>query len=530
MQKRTLWIITVVLSITLVGLIIVQVYWIKNAIEIKQEQFKQLVTKGLDNIVKEIENREVVYKVVNEFEPHQDISVTGSPSVNYRFNEVQQGEFSLSATDQEKEVFVFRNADSLDLKSQLKLFGSQGMQINNITNMQFGDIRKRQSFGKFQITSEFGEKLDNRTVFVENIVNKLIQVDVDIKDRIDKETIEDIIQKTFHNLGIDLSIEYAVSSNDSEIIYQSDHYDPNVESEKFSNRLFPNDVFAKNNFLSIYFPGESTYILKSTGFMAFSSIFLTLVIIFGFSLSIHIMFKQKRLSQIKNDFVNNMTHELKTPISTISLASQMLKDKSIPTEAKNMDYISNIIDDESKRLSYQVEKVLKTALFEQGQIKLKRKELNSHHIIENVVNNFDIQVKNRNGQIIQNLQAKNPNLWVDEVHFTNIIFNLLDNAVKYSDGIPEINISTKDNHSGVYISVADNGVGIKRQDQKKVFDQFYRVSTGNVHDVKGFGLGLSYVKKIVEEHGGEIDLESEYKKGTTFKIFIPNVERSQPNK
>lgn len=187
-----------------------------------------------------------------------------------------------------------------------------------------------------------------------------------------------------------------------------------------------------------------------------------------------------------------------------------------------MDYISGIIDDESKRLSYQVEKVLKTALFDQGQIKLKRKELNLHHIIENVVNNFDIQVKNRNGQIIQNLNANNSIFWVDEVHFTNIIFNLLDNAVKYSDGIPEITISTTNNKEGINIFIADKGIGIRKQDQKKVFDQFYRVSTGNVHDVKGFGLGLSYVKKIVEEHNGSIEVESELKKGTTFKIFIPN--------
>jgi two-component system phosphate regulon sensor histidine kinase PhoR len=522
MQKRTLWIITVVLSITLIGLIFVQVYWIKNAIEIKQEQFKQLVSNGLDNIVKEMENREMVYKIVNEIEPYQDISISGSPSVNYRLSELNQRTFSLSTTDKEKEVFIFRNTDSLSISKQLQALSSQNMQFSNISNMQIGDFKKNQSLGKLQITSDFTEKLKNRTVFVENIVNKLIQIDVDLKDRIDKKTIEEIIYTTFTNLGIDINVEYAVTRNNEEIVYQSEQYDAHTDVEKFSRRLFPNDVFAKNNFLSIYFPDEKTFIFKSTGFMAFSSIFLTLIIILGFSLSIHIMFKQKRLSQIKNDFVNNMTHELKTPISTISLASQMLKDKSIPMEAKNMDYISGIIDDESKRLSYQVEKVLKTALFDQGQIKLKRKELNLHHIIENVVNNFEIQVKNRKGQIIQNLKANHSVFWVDEVHFTNIIFNLLDNAVKYSDGTPEITISTTNNKEGINIFIADHGIGIRKQDQKKIFDQFYRVSTGNVHDVKGFGLGLSYVKKIVEEHGGTIELESELKKGTTFKIFIPN--------
>jgi len=238
------------------------------------------------------------------------------------------------------------------------------------------------------------------------------------------------------------------------------------------------------------------------------------------------MFKQKRLSQIKNDFVNNMTHELKTPISTISLASQMLKDDSIPMESKNIAYISGIIEDESKRLSYQVEKVLKTALLEQGHIKLKQKELDVHKIIDNVVKNFEIQVNSRNGILNKDLNAKNSILFVDEIHFTNIIFNLLDNAVKYSNGSVDITVSTKDGKNGFYLLVSDKGIGIKKQDQKKVFDQFYRVSTGNVHDVKGFGLGLSYVKKIVNAHNGEINLISEYKKGSTFEIFIPTKEIS----
>jgi signal transduction histidine kinase len=233
------------------------------------------------------------------------------------------------------------------------------------------------------------------------------------------------------------------------------------------------------------------------------------------------MFKQKRLSKVKNDFVNNMTHELKTPISTISLASQMLKDNSIPVESKNMGHISNIIDDETKRLSCQVEKVLKTALFNKGKIKIKPKELDVHSIIENVVKSFYIQVEQKDGNIQKSLNADNHVAKVDEVHFTNIIFNLLDNAVKYSNEAPEINIETKNSSGNLVIGIQDNGVGIRKKDQNKIFDQFYRVPTGNRHDVKGFGLGLNYVKRMVEQHGGNISLESEYKKGTRFEIIIP---------
>jgi signal transduction histidine kinase len=522
MQKKTLWIITVVLSVTLICLIFVQLYWINNAITIKEEQFQQLVNKALDDIVKDIENREMVSQVVQEMDPFQDVSPSGHPSINYRSNKLTETTFGLAVTDEEKEIFVLHNTDSLNIGAQLKMLSNSVMQLNTKSSLAFDNTKNKSTFNAFIPNVDLTEKLSNRTVFVENVVNKLIQIDVDIEDRIDKETIETIIKNTFTELGIDIGYEYVVTKNRFKTVYSSENYNPKVKYKNFSAKLFPNDIQGKNNFLYVYFPEQRNFILKSTGFMAFSSILLTIIILLGFSLSIHIMFKQKRLSQIKNDFVNNMTHELKTPISTISLASQMLKDDSIPVESKNLGYISNIIDDESKRLSYQVEKVLKTALFEQGQIKLKRRELDIHKIINNVLKNFDIQVKSRDGNLVKDLKADNPFLWVDEVHFTNIIFNLLDNAVKYSDQEPNITVSTKQNGKGIFIAVADQGIGIKKQDQKRIFDQFYRVSTGNVHDVKGFGLGLSYVKKIVEAHQGDIKLKSEYKKGTTFEIFIPN--------
>jgi len=522
MHKRTLWIITVILSITLVGLILVQTYWIKNALEIKEAQFEQLVTNGIDQIVKELENRELVSQVVTAIDPYYDINTTGRTSLNFKSNKLSQNQFGLTSTDTEKEIFII-NTDSLNLNSQLRILGKSPLNFNKDPDLQLKNLNQH-TYGSLSINNQFNEKLNNRTVFVENIVNKLIQVDVDIKERIDKETLEAIIERNFNYLGINIDYEYALKQNGLEIIYKSENYSDTDRVNLFSGQLFPNDVFERDNILQFYFPEQRNFILKSTGFIAITSVILTLIIILGFSASIHIMFKQKRLSQIKNDFVNNMTHELKTPISTISLASQMLRDDSIPVEKKNIGYISGIIEDESKRLSYQVEKVLKTALFEQGQIKLKPKELDVHKLIDNVVKNFEIQVNARNGQLKKELNAKNSLLFVDEIHFTNIIFNLLDNAVKYSNGTVDITVTTNNDKKGFYLLVSDKGIGIKKQDQKKVFDQFYRVSTGNLHDVKGFGLGLSYVKKIVDAHNGEINLISEYKKGSTFEIFIPNKE------
>jgi two-component system phosphate regulon sensor histidine kinase PhoR len=216
-----------------------------------------------------------------------------------------------------------------------------------------------------------------------------------------------------------------------------------------------------------------------------------------------------------------MTHELKTPISTISLASQMLGDKSIPVESKNIDNLSSVITDESRRLGYQVEKVLQTAIFNKGKLKLKLRETDIHEIIHSVINNFSIQIRQKNGLIIPSLHAENSVTNIDVVHITNVLTNLVDNAIKYCTRDPEIYMETQNYGEYIMIAVRDNGIGINRHDQKRIFDKFYRVSTGNIHSVKGFGLGLSYVKKIVEEHRGYIKLESEPYEGSTFRIYLP---------
>jgi len=521
MKNKTLWAVTIILSLTLAGFILIQFNWIKNAIELNEKQFNQLINKSLFNIVQEVEQREMVYMMVNEVEPYESTAKENT-SVNYQINKTQQNLYGYRIVDWDKEVFRLTNPDSLAILNDLNFVGNTSMQLNTKQNFVLNKKNQEKLLNTQSISNpEFLEKLTNKRVFVENIVNKLIQVDIDLVERIDLETLDTIIHRELIARGIDLDYEFAVTHRADSIIFATSNYKHHSSNHFFSSQLFPNDVFAKDNYLNIYFPEEQNYIIRSTGYLSISSIILMLIILGGFFTTIHIMFKQKRLSQIKNDFVNNMTHELKTPISTISLASQMLKDKTIPIERKNIGHISSIIEEESKRLSYQVEKVLKTALLDQGEIKLKRKEVDVHQIIDNVAKNFHLQIQQRNGNIHTQLAAARSIVWIDEVHFTNILLNLLDNALKYSKDKPEIAIKTRQNGSYVIVSVVDKGVGIKRSDQKRVFDQFYRVSTGNVHDVKGFGLGLSYVKKIAEAHGGKATIESEYKKGSTFSIYIP---------
>ena len=256
-------------------------------------------------------------------------------------------------------------------------------------------------------------------------------------------------------------------------------------------------------------------------FMLLVSIMFMIILVFSFYYTISTIFKQKKLSEIKNDFISNMTHEFKTPISTISLACEVLSDNSIEkTKEKTGNYVK-MISDENKRLSLLVENILQTAILDKGQFKLKVQSTDIHAVIEQTIENIKLQVENKQGEITTSLNAEKHIINVDRIHITNIIFNLIDNALKYSTTQPVIKILTKSNKNGIYIFVKDNGMGISKENQQRVFDTMYRVHTGNVHNVKGFGLGLSYVKAVVEKHGGLIKVESELNKGSTFIVYLP---------
>jgi two-component system phosphate regulon sensor histidine kinase PhoR len=227
---------------------------------------------------------------------------------------------------------------------------------------------------------------------------------------------------------------------------------------------------------------------------------------------------------MKNDFVNNMTHEFKTPISSISLASQMLQDPSVGKTPQTLTHISNVIRDETKRLSFMVEKVLQMAIFEKDKSMLKLNEIKINNLIKEIAKNFSLKVTSKGGQITTNLKAEHDIALVDEVHFTNVVFNLMDNALKYCDKPLLLTIETWNEKDNLLISIEDNGIGIHKEDLKRIFEKFYRVSTGNLHNVKGFGLGLAYVKKIITEHRGTIKVESEINIGTKFTITIPTLK------
>ena len=521
----------VVAGVALAGLTGVQAYWINHAYTIKEQQFSQLVYTTVNHITEDVQSYEMV-QVIQEMDapyPFQrHIKPQGTPKhlLDTIIASKKPLEMPyLKISNNEKNTF-WNNAARNYWQSQnivQQSFTQISAQFNgNSSSMQISSSSSMSVMPAAAMSRD--EQRARRRMLNDAKVARLQQSDFNLEDRIDGESLDYIICKEMNKSDIGQLYEYAVFGKDcNKAIYQSENFNPKKENKIFRASLFPFDwIETQPYYLNIYFPNQSNYLFKSIGFMSLSSIVLTLIVIFAFTVTIYQMQRQKKITSIRTDFVNNVTHELKTPISTISLASQMLNDKSISNASKNYDHLSTVIADESKRLSQQVEKILQMAIFDRGKLMIKFKELDVNELSNMVVRNMLIQIKNKNGQIIKNLDAVNSVAEVDEVHFTNVIFNLIDNAIKYSNGRPDITVSTADTPDGLSVSIQDKGIGISKADQKRIFDQFYRVSTGNVHNVKGFGLGLSYVKNVVKTHNGTIEVDSEPGHGTRFTIFLPH--------
>ena len=532
MSKRFLWIIAIFMAFAMLGLIFVQAYWINNAYRLKERQFSQTVNRVINNIAGELQEREALGLIMNEVEAY-DTSWTGVRDIfSFRYEGIQSsGEFNVNIDGKishqrifEENVHIYERTNPQDGKNEITIVSNDTLlNIDDYPelNMDTSQIRRITWVKPDQFKSRVQRSITENRVILDRIMGKMIAPNAPLEQRINPEILNRIIDNHLSRSGIDLEYEYAVLRENLEIVFKTDDYNYNEDLNYFVTSLFPQDIFSRSGYLSLYFPRKTGFLLRSLGFMGISSMILTIVIILSFSITIYIIFRQKRLSEIKNDFVSNMTHELKTPISTISLASQMLNDKSIPDQSKNLDNIARIITDENKRLGYQVERVLQMAIFDRGRIRLKKKMTDINELLHQVVTNFELQIKNKNGQVTEAYDAENANVEVDPVHFTNLISNLVDNAIKYSGDYPRVGIMTFNKNGKLCIRIRDNGIGIKKEDQKRVFEKFYRVPTGNVHTVKGFGLGLSYVKKIVEEHNGSVSLRSEVNKGTEFEISLP---------
>jgi len=385
------------------------------------------------------------------------------------------------------------------------------------------EIKKKSQEKDFQ--TKF-ERAQNKAELVRNVLTDVIHGSRDIYERLDRQTLDTLLKNELKSRGIFIPYQYGVK-NSSNLIFSSFavNYTPDLLKKAYKVLLFPNDLQPQNHFLYVYFPDTQGFILRNMWTVFLSSLLLFLVVGGVFYSSISTMFKQKKLAEIKNDFINNMTHEFKTPISTISLAVEVMKDGDVKKDNGKINRYLNIIQDENRRLGTQVEKVLQMALLDKGEVKLMLDSVDIHGTIEQVLTNLSVQIEQKNGIVNLKLKADKSEIVADEVHLTNIIYNLLDNANKYSPENSEITICTENLANSLKISISDKGIGMTKDQMARIFERFYRVPTGNLHDVKGFGLGLSYVKKMVELHNGQIFVESKLGEGSKFEIiFSPSIE------
>jgi len=454
--KKIFPVIILLITLSLIGIIYIQVNWVRTMVENKEEQLREKVSNAIASVGVELAQQKATFPSIKNFrfKPGEAFHPT-----DQIFNEL------LKPTTIAQRFTVNEIAEKLQ-----KAFNNVGLK-----NTRF----------------EFGISSDFNLITYELHSPNFIQVAED----------------TIHNSATVYLLQEA--------------------SGTLINNLTPEEA------LCVVVPNFKSIVLKDLRVMIMFAIFFTLVIIAAFYLTVRTLLQQKKISEIKNDFINNMTHEFKTPLATISLAVDALRNEKVSQDKQKSNYFSSIIKEENKRMNKQVETILQAALLDRNEMQMNLFPVHVHEIIKDVVDNFKLQLEDKHGKAELHLNASNDQLMVDEVHFTSLVSNLIDNAVKYSRDHVHIAVTTHSSNKNFVLRIEDNGIGMNKETQRRIFEKFYRAHTGNLHNVKGFGLGLSYVKTMVDAHHGKIRVESTIGKGTTFTLDFPfrtNHELTEDNK
>jgi len=511
MKRYTIWLLIAVMVLTFAGLLTLQFTYIRSLGKMRSEQFDEAVRRSLSQVVRNLELDETARFLAEDMNEAEKTAFT-IPKIKTRITHKSQTTLhSIGGVSTFSSELEYEEATSLS---------QTGPQV--FISMSHGKNSLSSTYQKMQ--ENLRERYLAQKGLLEDVILRILYEanNRPIEQRIDFSKLENYLLVELSNNGLgDMPLHFMVTDKNDKEVYRCKDMIGETETGGYKQVLFPNDPGVEIGTLYVYFPTRNDYIMESLR-IYIPSILFSVVLLLVFGSTILVIFRQKKLNDMKNDFVNNMTHELKTPISTISLAAQMLKDGDVGKTPSMLKHISGVIVDETKRLSFQVEKVLQVSLFERDRSNLSFKEVDINEILETVIATFKLKVENFDGRIEKNLTALNANITADEMHLTNVFFNLMDNAVKYrSDRDLILVVRTWNEKDNLMISIKDNGIGIKKEHIKKVFERFYRVPTGNVHNVKGFGLGLAYVRKIVENHNGTIRAESEMNIGTEFIISLP---------
>ncbi|MES2456628.1 MAG: HAMP domain-containing sensor histidine kinase [Bacteroidota bacterium] len=608
MKKRSLWIITTLMTIALLGVFVMQLYYIKEAYNLKSQLFAQNVNEALNDVVNKVQKRYaarhisrkdhqvamerqkevrnqarllVEFKERFGYEQQQrdekmknliasDLNQTeqelvkayGNPvritesdflaasdmsnprnspvhlDINVGLDEngnVVSGQYKSTFVPQEVKSFRVRNdrlpdslryhaLDPTTLKPVLISVKTISVELERKYKLETKLARQKYQDGLKRLMSDTIPIGPNADLMIGEVAQEMRDANVPLSKMISKDLLDTIIKKELLNRNITLPYDFWVSlAQKDSLVYikASNTNSPEFLSKNTYKVTLTNFITRDPGMLFVSFPNKNSLIIGNMWATMMSSAGLLLVLIFIFAYTIYAIIRQKKISEMKTDFINNMTHEFKTPVATIMIASEALKDPEIVEDKSRISRLAGIIYDENVRLGNHIERVLSIARLEKKELKLERSDVDINELIVAVADSMDLQLQRKNAVISLQLNADPAVVSGDELHLSNVIYNLIDNANKYSTVEPRISVSTRNTNKHLYIDVADEGIGMTKEQTKRIFDQFYRVPTGNLHDVKGFGLGLNYVQDIITQMDGSIKVSSEKDKGTTFEIKLP---------
>jgi two-component system, OmpR family, phosphate regulon sensor histidine kinase PhoR len=523
MQQKTLrWIIGL-MGLSMIGLVAFQLYWIDSLLTANDERFRKDVLDALNNVANKLEQQETIAA-------YQKLNYLSSPlhEDQVRQDRRQQNidqKFRVVKRNDEQVIVLKDTVAGGTFEFVVNISSGTDFFFENIPPPPTGEELDEKILERDYKIQELESQLDRVSRKYEQtfvVMRDLMNPGRSLMSRFNPLQLDSLLRSELFNRGIDIKYNYGVLAPQLNRFVALSNYESQDQLEKSELRasLFPNDVFGSDSHLIIDFPGKTDYLLNKIWSALVSSGVLIAVILFCFGYSIRTIVRQKKLSEMKNDFINNMTHELKTPISTVSLAVEALNDKDIEGSALRHKYLK-VIGEENKRLGDQVEKVLQIAAIDRNDYNLKEEILRMNEMVEDAAEHISMQIEQRGGRLNVVQNASRDEVKGDQMHITNIILNLLENANKYSPESPSITLRTESDEDDFTLTVLDHGIGMTKEQQKHIFEKFYRVPTGDLHNVKGFGLGLAYVHRMVEAHGGRIRVESEPGKGSKFSITLP---------
>jgi len=561
------------MGISILGIIAVQLIWMNNAIQVKNELFNRSVNEALNNTVNKLEdlhNFGVVNQMVfdnsmgwtvepdNEFEM-QTVPPPPPPPVNH----------NQSAVISPRPVHVIRHMKSGDKSSRIQIKvntinnnkGTFRYEINTDTSTESGNMINIDEqhngnavfvFNTDTIISDVDSIYKISMVKIDSMITSLDTFNIfrpdishraqlkasrlkrmanqvvteisewDVRD-IDETQIQEVLAEELKNRNIPIPFEYGILQDSTLINKQPVSDSLKLHETEYQLNLYPNDIFQKNLKLALWFPGRDSYIYRSLNWLLLASFLFSLIILLTFGLSVFYILRQKKISEMKSDFINNMTHEFKTPIATISVATDSITNEKVVNDPEKIRFFVGMIKKENNRMNQQVEDILTIARLDRKDFEFVWQTVDIHELISDALQSIILQIEKRSGKVILELNAANPLITTDPIHCTNVVYNLLDNAMKYSVNPPDIRINTSNKPNGVLVLVEDKGIGMTKAVQSKIFERFYRQTSGNIHNVKGFGLGLNYVKAVLEANHGTISVQSEPGKGSRFEVFLPFV-------